>query len=1167
MKYTNITKTIVVAATLAFMQIAAFAQKAELVVQTGHNLIVNSVAFSPDGKIIATAATDTTVKIWDAASGKELKTLAGHTDWVNSIAFSPDGKMLVSGGQEGVIKLWDMTSGKELKTLNVESANGQTPYVYSVAFSPDGKIFASGHADSRIRLWDAASGREVKTLIPDNTSSVESVAFSPDGKTLASLQTETTLYDKNLVKVGGGEKTVKLWDAAAGKELKTLFTGNVYSIAFSADGKTLASGHTDAAIKLWDVASGKEVKTLSGHKDLVRSIAFSPDGKTFASGSDDNTVKLWDAASGRELKTLSGHKFLITAVAFSPDGKTLASGSDVISKLWEVASGREINTLSGHTSFVWAAAFSPDGKKIASGYFDGTIVIWDAVSGEQMKTLSGHTGFINAVAFSPDGKTFASASPADGSVKLWDTDSGQVLKTVFVKSEIPKRNFVGSMAFSPDGKTLVLGIFDGTIRIWDAVSGRELKTFSGHTDAVNVVAYSTDGKTVASASDDNTIKLWNVSSGQTIKSFNTNEPEAVREVSAVVPDFSKQEASRTIFGGTTYNPTSPDGRFKIRKGTTGNVDLFDAKSDKLLASLFMLDKTEWVVIDPQGRFDASTEAQKLMHFAVGLEPVDLSQIKDRYFTPNLLQRIFKGENLDQTRKVSVFTADELYPLVEYEPLKDGQTILKVKLKNRGGGIGRVQIFVNGSEFLADARPAGFNPKSQTGEFTVDFSSATTLKKGEANEISVVARNEAGWLKSRSGTRTFNDTRKRDETAPEFYAIVGGVSEYENSEFNLKYSAKDARDFAKALELGAVKLFGKDKVHIRLLASGEVKADLTGADSTQMLPSRENFKKTFEEFRKAKTTDVFVVYLAGHGVSINKGGDTGDTYLFMTKEATAMDTSRLLDEKLRSATTLSSEELAEWIKNIPALKRAMILDTCAAGAIETSLTKTRDLSPDQIKALDRMKDRTGFYVLMGSAADAQSYEATRYGQGLLTYSLLQGMSGARLRDGQYADINSLFNYAEDTVTAMAKSIGGVQQPRIISPNQSSSFDIGQFTTAETSKFTLAKVKPLILQPQFSNDKLKFDNLKISQSVAKTLRDESLTISRGGEAKIVFVEADEMNDAIMPGGVYEVVGDQIKVTLILVRNGEPVKTVTVEGSVTDKEELSKKIVKAIVDNASV
>ena len=213
----------------------------------------------------------------------------------------------------------------------------------------------------------------------------------------------------------------------------------------------------------------------------------------------------------------------------------------------------------------------------------------------------------------------------------------------------------------------------------------------------------------------------------------------------------------------------------------------------------------------------------------------------------------------------------------------------------------------------------------------------------------------------------------------------------------------------------------------------------------------------------------------------------------------------------------------------------------------------------------MNDRTGFYVLMGSAADAQSYEATRYGQGLLTYSLLQGMSGAKLRNGEYADVSLLFNYAEDMVVQMAKGIGEIQQPRIIAPTESRSFDIGQFSSTEKSRFTLAKVKPLILQPQLINEKRKFDDLKLSQTVAKALRDEGSSLARGdNEPRLVFVEADEMADAITPSGVYEVNGDRIKVTLILVKNGQPIKTVTIEGSLSEREALAKKIVAAAVAN---
>ena len=1138
MKRTNITKPIFLITILVLMQNAIFAQKAELVVQTGHTEGISSVAFSPDGKTLVSASLDRTIKLWDVQTRQELKTFSGHTSRVFTVVFSPDGKTLASGSADQTIKLWDVQTGQELKTLS-----GHTSSIESVEFSPDGKTLASGSWDNTIELWDIQTGKELKTFT-GHTLAIQSVTFSPDGKMIASAS---------------ADQTIKLWDLVSGHEIRTLsgHNLNVESVKFSPNSKTLVSASLDKTIKLWDVQTGQEIKTLSGHTDQVFTVVFSPDGKTLASGSADQTIKLWDVQTGQELKTLSGRTSSIGSVAFSPDGKTLASNSDKTIKLWDLQTGREITTLSGHINIVTGVAFSPNGKILASANYDQTIKLWDGASGQKLTTLSG-ISFVSSVVFSPDGKTIASGN-LDKTINLWDLQTGQKLKTFTGHTSV-----VWSVAFSPDGKTIASGSSDKTIKLWDAESGYEIKTLSGQIGSIELVTFSPDGKTLASASYDSlsdyhTIIFWDVASGILIKSFNVNDPNTVSEVLAIVPDYYQKSA---------YAPITPDGRFQIKGSDNGKLKLFEVKTGKLLASLFAIDEDDWVVIDPEGRFDASPGAQKLMHFVVGLEPVDLEQIKDRYYTPNLLQRIFKGENLDATRQVSVFTADELYPLAEFSPLGDGQTKVDVKLTNRGGGIGRMQVFVNGAEFLADARPKGFDPKSKSGEFTIDFSAAKTLKRGESNDIRIIARNEAGWLRNRGTEIVYLDDRKKDDAPQEFYAIIGGVSEYENKDFNLRYSAKDARDFARATELGAVKLFGRDHVHIRLLASGagEENAVLTGADSKVFAPTKENFKQTFEEFRKAKPTDVFVVYLAGHGTSINKGGDTGDTYLYLTQEAVTTDKSRLLDDKLRNATTVSSEELAEWIRDVPALKRAMILDTCAAGAVEASLTKARDLSPDQIKALDRMKDRTGFYVLMGSAADAQSYEATRYGQGLLTYSLLQGMSGAKLRDGEYADVSTLFNYAEDTVVEMAKGIGGIQQPRIIAPTESRSFDIGRFSTVEKGKFTLAKVKPLILQPKFFNINESFDDLELSNSVEKALRDESSTVSRGdAEAKLVFVEANEMNDAVTPSGVYEVIGDQIKVTLKLIINKKPYKTVTVEGSAANKEALSRKIVAAIIANA--
>jgi WD40 repeat protein len=259
-----------------------------------HTDRVISIALSPDGKTLASGSSDKTVKLWNVETGQEIRTLGSHSDFVRSIAFSPDGKTLASGSNDKTVKLWNVETGQEIRTLG-----GHTDSVISTAFSPDGKTLASGSYDKTVKLWNVETGQEVNTL-SGHTDEVESLVFSPDGKTLASRS----------------QHTAKLWNITAIKEYNSdilahmlnflgirretsdaaipILNGTewIYSIAFSPDGKILATG-MDKTVKLWNMETRQELHTLSGHTDEVISLAFSPDGKILASGSKDKTVKLW----------------------------------------------------------------------------------------------------------------------------------------------------------------------------------------------------------------------------------------------------------------------------------------------------------------------------------------------------------------------------------------------------------------------------------------------------------------------------------------------------------------------------------------------------------------------------------------------------------------------------------------------------------------------------------------------------------------------------------------------------------------------------------------------------------------------------------------------------------------------------------------------------------
>jgi WD40 repeat protein len=277
----------------------------------------------------------------------------------------------------------------------------------------------------------------------------------------------------------------------------------VWGVAFSPDGRLLASASRDSTVRLWDGRSGAELQILQGHSDGVVAVAFSSDGNLLASASFDSTVRLWDGHSGAALQTLKGHSDEVVAVAFSPDGKLLASSSrDSTVRLWDSRSGAALQTLIGHLGGIWAVAFSSGGKLLASSSKDSTVRLWDSRSGAALQTLKGHSDEVWDVAFSPDDKLLASAS-YDSTVKLWDVHWGVARQTLKGHSD-----GVVAVAFSSDGKLLASASKDSTVRLWDSRSGAALQTLKGHSAEVGAVAFSPDAKLLASGSDDSTVRLW-----------------------------------------------------------------------------------------------------------------------------------------------------------------------------------------------------------------------------------------------------------------------------------------------------------------------------------------------------------------------------------------------------------------------------------------------------------------------------------------------------------------------------------------------------------------------------------------------------------------------------------------------------------------------------------
>jgi WD40 repeat protein len=332
----------------------------------------------------------------------------------------------------------------------------------------------------------------LRNIFQGHKGNISSVAFSSDGKTIVS---------------GSSDWTLRLWDLQGNQinEFKHGDNVKVWSVAFSPDDKTIVSGSSDKTIRLWDVASGEQLHVFH-HNDQVWSVAFSPDGKTIVSGSSDKTIRLWDIADGEQLHVFH-HDDKIWSIAFSPDGKTIVSGSsDKTIRLWDVADDNQIMKFL-HDDTIWSVAFSPDGKTIVSGSSDKTIRLWDVANGNQIMKFQ-HDDTVLSVAFSPDGKTIVSGS-SDQTVRLWNLQGEQI--------GLPFRghtSLVRSVAFSPDGRVFISGSDDKTLRLRDIVGDQIGQPFREHEFSVHSVAFSPDGNTIVSGSDDKTVRLWDLQGRQ-----------------------------------------------------------------------------------------------------------------------------------------------------------------------------------------------------------------------------------------------------------------------------------------------------------------------------------------------------------------------------------------------------------------------------------------------------------------------------------------------------------------------------------------------------------------------------------------------------------------------------------------------------------------------------
>jgi WD40 repeat protein/serine/threonine protein kinase len=465
-------------------------------------------AFSPTANVVLTIAPDKQIKVWNLATAELRFSLPGgqrrylEFGWTDPATISPDGKWLAvidpDEGPEALqrdrgIRLWDLESGRELEALK------DARQIRSLCFSPNGRFLAAGDGQGNVHVRDLTT-REVIRIMAHGLP-VLSLTFSPDGKVLAT---------------GSSDETIKLWDAATGRERPNHFRGqggSVSSLAFSPDGRRLACGNRNSRAKIWDFDELERGETVNEIRDLhtkeYANFAFSPNGRSMAAGCHGDKVVVWDVETLHTNSVLEGMRYV---VAFTSDSKHLLAADAKNTGYWCDLETKSRRRLPGHSGDlnreVYCVALAPDGRTVALGFENGTIELWELDTGKAVGSLQAHAGRVRTLSFSHDGDTLVSGG-SDSAVKLWD-----VKRLVKTGEKIEHKGAVCAAVISHSGTRLASGCGFGTIKLWDPQNlSNALVTVVCHKSALRSLDFSPqDGKTLASGGEDKTVKLWNMAS-------------------------------------------------------------------------------------------------------------------------------------------------------------------------------------------------------------------------------------------------------------------------------------------------------------------------------------------------------------------------------------------------------------------------------------------------------------------------------------------------------------------------------------------------------------------------------------------------------------------------------------------------------------------------------
>lgn len=983
--------------------------------------VINPMAFGSDGKIFA-SANRTGLTIRDGNTGDKIRDLEVSGIEENpKIIFSPDNQSICVGADNGDLKIISVANGNVLFNLP-----NQKQKIDHLIFSPDGKKLLSVTGD-KIAVWNVNDGKLLRTITntieistgKPQSEDVGGIAFSSDNQTIAITN--------------GAYGKLRLWNITNGTALNSLeyatkgsFTDD--TIKFSRDGKSLA-GSAEGNIFLWDLTTRKIAKTFKGNTLTVDQVAFSPGNKTIVSISEfgfDNfglygkagqgrTVSFW-SNDGQDFRFLKGNAEIATA-AFTKDGRSIFTIETIKEKefsyftgikQWDVNSTKELQKfpvkLDGRDYLL-----SPDAEIVAVIDTDrANVKMIEIKTGRLVATLAGHQQRLSSFRFSADGKLFATGS-LDKTIKVWQPQTGKLVQTLSIDSD------VGNLAFSSDNTLLTAHVND-SLKIWQISDGKEIRTI----EKVNcvekdirynsLIAFSSNNRFIACAARNREklsttqksdtadlgiftfqIELFDVANGQLLRRFEGHQ----------------QAITSLAF--------SVDNTFLVSGSDDSQTKLWDVASGKELASMTTINEKDWLVTTPDGFFDGSPNAWKQLSWRFNNNTFEYTPVEtyfNDFFYPNLLQDVLDGkspkpkvgqelEKIDRRQPkveiVSTVNADKRIATVVIE-VTDNDDKKKQSNQAETSGARDLRLFRNGS-LVKVWRGDVFDKTNGCEQITsnkprrVRCQTQVSIVAGE-NAFTAYAFN-ASNVKSNDNTAIIKgaDALKRSGT---FYVLAVGVNKYKNASRNLKYAVADIDSISAELVAQQTKLTEKQYAAtelIKLTDENATKENILLAlarfaqngDKVQ-LPDNSEVQKEFAKIQPTQPEDALVIYFAGHGTA---GKDR--FYLiphdgFPTDDAISENS---LEELYKQS--ISDEDLEKVLETVDVGKMLMVIDACNSGQALNSEEQRR--GPMNSRGLAQLAYEKGMYILTAAQSQQAALEVAKFGHGLLTFSLLEGMQKA------------------------------------------------------------------------------------------------------------------------------------------------------------------------------